>query len=136
MTVAAPNAAELELLDADEQQSLRVSYWSVVWGQLQKKRAAVWGMWCIAFLIAVAVYAPLLSLGQPFYWSVAGERSFPFFASLFNRLLFENSVDLFFNLLMVLSPLYAGLYFAVRAKSGPRFGLLREKLQDDAVQVG
>lgn len=128
MTAAAPNQTTPGALDPAEHESLRVSYWSVVWGQLQKKRAAVWGMWSIVLLVVIAVYAPLLSLGQPLYWSVAGETSFPFFASLFNRLLFENSVDLFFNLLMVLSPLYAGVYFAVRARSGADFTAVRGRL--------
>ena len=128
MTAAAPDMKALEAPGASEEESLRVSYWSVVWEQLRKRRTAVWGMWSIAALVTIAVYAPLLSLGQPLYWSVAGETSFPLFASLFNRLLFENSVDLFFNLLMVLSPLYACLYFLVRARSGSHFGVVRGRL--------
>ena len=126
MTAAAPPLDALG--DSLEQESLRVSYWSVVWGQLRKKRTAVWGMWSIAFLFAAAVYAPLISLGQPLYWSVDGHASFPLFAALFNRLLFENSVDLFFNLLMVLSPLYLVIYLAVRARSGTAFGVVRGRL--------
>ena len=70
MTVATPEIdAEVEALV--EEESLRVSYWSVVWEQLRKKRTAVWGMWSIVVLIAIAVYAPLLSLGQPLLWTTA-----------------------------------------------------------------
>ena len=57
-------------------------------------------------LFLIAVYAPLLSLNQPFFWRTGGTWSAPFFPALFNRLLFENGIDIFFNLLLVLSPIY------------------------------
>jgi peptide/nickel transport system permease protein len=63
---------------------------------------AVFGLYCIAFLVLIAIAAPLLSLNQPFIWSAGEGLQFPFFRALFNRLLFENSVDILFNLLLVL----------------------------------
>ena len=84
----------------------RASYWGVVWGQLRKNRLAVFGLRCILLLVLLAVYAPLLALNTPFFLYSPDGLEFPLFPLLFNRLFFENSVDIFFNLLMVLSPLY------------------------------
>jgi peptide/nickel transport system permease protein len=99
----------------------RSSYWMLVWGELRKKREAVIGLWCIAVLFAVAVAAPLISLNQPFVYASGEGRSFPFFRALFNRLLFENSVDVFFNLLLVLGPVYVAVYVALRHRLGTAF---------------
>ncbi len=96
--------------------SERISYWSIVWDQLRKNRIAVFGLWCIGGLVLVAIYAPLLSLNQPLVWRDSGGWSFPLFPALFNRLLFENAVDVFFNLVMVLSPLYAMVWWALRRR--------------------
>jgi len=100
--------------------STRVSYGSIVWAQLRRNRLALAGIWCIAVLFLLAVYAPFFYLDQPFFWSGGGDWHMPFFGALFNRLLFENSVDLFFNLLLLLSPILVGVYFGVRRALGPR----------------
>jgi peptide/nickel transport system permease protein len=89
----------------------RISYWDVVWGELRKKRLAVGGLWCIAALFVLAVFAPFVSLNQPLLWNDGDGWSSPFWSALFNRLLFENSVDVFFNVALVLSPLYAFVYW-------------------------
>jgi peptide/nickel transport system permease protein len=100
------------------QSSERISYWSIVWEQLRKNRIAVFGLWCIGALVLLAVYAPLLSLDQPLVWRDATGWSSPLLAGLFNRLLFENAVDVFFNLLMVLSPLYAAVWALASRRVG------------------
>ena len=97
----------------------RSSYWAMVWAELSKNPIAMAGLVAIAFLFVIAVYAPLISLNQPFVWDAGAGRTYPFFASLFNRLLFENAVDVFFNLLMVLSPVYAGAYALLRRRGRP-----------------
>jgi peptide/nickel transport system permease protein len=99
----------------------RISYWDIVWGELRKKRLAVGGLWCILALFLLAVYAPLVSLNQPLFWNAGNGWSSPIWASLFNRLLFENAVDLFFNLALVLSPVYAlaFLILARRSRGSP-----------------
>jgi len=109
---------------ASASDSERISYWSIVWEQLRKNRIAVFGLWCIGGLVLLAIYAPLLSLNQPLLWRDSGGWSFPLFPALFNRLLFENAVDVFFNLLMVLSPVYAGAWWALRRRV-PRGRLVR-----------
>lgn len=114
--MTASDAIEPSAEDASPQH--RVSYWDIVWNELRKKRLAVAGLWCILGLFVLAVYAPLLSLNQPLVWNTGEGSSSPFLSALFNRLLFENAVDVFFNLLFVLSPAYALVYFLAVRRSG------------------
>ena len=91
---------------SDVLQGERLSYWALVRAQFAKNRPAVFGMWSVLGLFVLATIAPLLAMDQPFVWDQGEGLHFPFFGALFNRLLFENGVDLFFNLLLILSPLY------------------------------
>jgi peptide/nickel transport system permease protein len=100
-----PEAPEIDPVD-------EVTYWSIVWEQFQKNRLAYWGMWALLGMLLLAIYAPLLCLEQPFVFTAvdpatgASVTEYPWFRSLlFDRNLFENAVDIFFNLVMVLSPL-------------------------------
>lgn len=81
-----------------------VSYAASVWRRLAKNRIAVIGLYSIFGLLLVATLAPMIALNQPFYYRTEQGVSFPWFSALFNRLFFENSVDIFFNLLLVASP--------------------------------
>lgn len=121
MTVATPEIAPVPSAEPVE----RASHWALVWEELGKNRIAMAGLVAIAVLFVLAVYTPLLSLNQPFVWDAGGGRSYPFFSSLFNRLLFENAVDVFFNLLMVLSPLYAGVYYWSRRRGAAASRLVK-----------
>ncbi len=115
-----PNTPGAELmLDSDE--SLRISYFAQVWQRFRKNRIALFGVWCIIAMILLAVFAPALCLNQPFYFNGPAGVEFPFFRGLFNRLLFENGVDLFFNLLLVLSPAYVGLWLLTKQRLRARF---------------
>ncbi len=113
---------------SEESATLRSSYWSVVWTQLSRNRVAVTGLWCIAGLFILAVYAPFLNFSQPIIWVSNAGTSFPFFSSLFNRLLFENAVDIFFNLILALSPVYVAIFYLVKMGSGRRFPRHRARL--------
>ncbi len=93
----------------------KVSYWSVVWSQFKKNKMAIWGLWAIAVMFFLAVYAPLIAFDAPFYYSINGAGEYPFFKELFNANRFENSVDIFFNIIMVASPLYI-LFFVFITK--------------------
>lgn len=106
----------------------KISYLSMVWARMRKSRITVFGVWCIGFLVLLAIFAPIVSLNQPFYWNEGTTAEYPFFRGLFNRLLFENTVDIFFNLLLVLGPLYAALFYAVKKKTGRRFFQVRIRL--------
>jgi peptide/nickel transport system permease protein len=87
-----------------------VSHAGSVLARLGRNRVAVLGLYAILGLVALATLAPALALNQPFYWNAGDGPEFPWFASLFNRLLFENGVDVFFNALLVSAP-FLGLGF-------------------------
>ncbi len=94
--------------------------------ELVKRTTTRVGLWCIAALLVLAVYAPFVSLDQPLAWNEGPGWSFPLFGALFNRLLFENSIDVFFNLALVLSPLYVAVAVAARKSEAlRRFGRRR-----------
>lgn len=99
-TVVVPGAEP-----AEEAQG--VSYWASVGRRLRKNRLAVLGVYAIVGLVALAMAAPVLSLNQPFFWSAGEGLELPWLRALFNRLLFESAVDLFFNLALVLAPFVA-----------------------------
>jgi peptide/nickel transport system permease protein len=97
------------------------SYGEAVLRRLSKNRMAVFGMRAVLGLILVATLAPVLALNQPFYWDAGSGAEFPWLRALFNRLLFENAVDILFNLLLVTAPL---VWFAARwlRRRHPRIG--------------
>ena len=78
-----------------------LTYFDIVWTQFKKNRLAVAAMWFLGVVVLVAVCSPLIASDRPFVWVDAGQTSHPWFTSLFDRNLFENPVDIFFNLLMV-----------------------------------
>jgi peptide/nickel transport system permease protein len=77
--------------------------------RLGRNRVARVGLFTIAGLFALSAFAPVLALNQPFYWNAGGGPEFPWLPALFNRLLFENGVDVFFNVLLVTAP-FAALF--------------------------
>ncbi|MEE3331138.1 MAG: ABC transporter permease [Myxococcota bacterium] len=105
--------------------AMKTSYWALVWEQLAGNRVAMFGLGAVGLFVFMAVYAPLFSLDQPLVWSAEGELRFPWFGALFNRLLFENAVDIFFNLAMLLSPVCLGLYIWLQRRHAVDFGLVR-----------
>lgn len=105
-----------------------VSYLQRVWARLRQNAIARVGLRCIAGLVVLATVAPVLSHDQPFYWADASGVRLPWLRSLFNRLVFENGVDIYFNLLLVAGPLYFALLAWLRrggASLAQRFRLAR-----------
>ncbi len=92
--------------------------------RLAKNRVALWGLYAVIGLVLVATGAPLFALNQPFYWNAGHGAEFPWLRALFNRLLFENSVDILFNLLLVTAPL-AALALALRSRLYSRWSSAR-----------
>lgn len=80
------------------------SYSSAVLRRFRKNRAAVAGLYAVLGLLGIATLAPVLALNQPLYWNAGAGPEFPWLSALFNRLLFENAVDILFNLLLVTAP--------------------------------
>lgn len=93
----APPAAPLDAPNASHAESLL--------RRLSKRRTAVLGLRAVAALVIIATFAPVLALNQPLYWNAGAGPEFPWLSALFNRLLFENAVDIFFNLLLVTAPI-------------------------------
>src|SRR5262245_35741561 len=117
-----------ELPSIEETVAERVGGFALVWRELEKNRVAVWGLRAIALLIVLAVAAPLLSSNQPFVYRDASGLSSPWARSLFDRLVFENSIDLLFNLLLVLVLPFAVAWLVAKRRLGSRFSRLRGRL--------
>jgi peptide/nickel transport system permease protein len=92
------------------------SYAASVLRRLAKNRIAVYGLYAVAGLCALATAAPVLALNQPFYWNAGHGTELPWFRALFNRLFFENTVDVFFNLLLLSAPLAALVVWWLRRR--------------------
>jgi len=106
----------------------RISYFTLVWRELKKDRVAVVGLWAVLGLVVLAVGAPLLSQDQPFLYCDAGGCSSPWLRGLFDRLVFESSVDIFYNLLLVLAPPYALALAVLKKRAGVRLPQRRRRL--------
>ncbi|MGC6417586.1 MAG: ABC transporter permease [Bradymonadia bacterium] len=92
-----------------------VTFSDIVWLQFKKNRVAYLALWALAFLFILAICAPIIASDRAFYWAEGGETYFPWFTSLFDDNYFENGVDKFFNLLLVLGmPLLAIWLIAVK----------------------
>ena len=79
-----------------------LTYGDIVWGQFKKNRVAYGSLWGLALLFLLAIFAPLLASSTPFIWTDETGTSYPWFTTLFDTQYFENGVDLFFNLVMVM----------------------------------
>ena len=78
-----------------------LTYGDIVWGQFQKNKVAVVALGFLSILCAIAIFCPIVASDRPFIWTENGETSYPWFTSLFDRNYYESSVDIFFNLAMV-----------------------------------
>jgi ABC-type dipeptide/oligopeptide/nickel transport system permease subunit len=110
-----------------------LTYGDIVWGQLRKNKFAIYSLYLLIGLFAVAIYSPLVASDRPFIWTENGETTYPWFSSLFDRNYFENAVDIFFNLLLVTSLPLMGLWFAglkYIQKSTPAKRPRRRKIQN------
>ena len=87
-----------------------------LWRRISADRVAAAGLWMLAALLLLAIYAPLIASGRPYFLVVPEEAAgsgfgalqggltFPLFSGLFDRHQFQSGVDLFFNGLLVGSP--------------------------------
>lgn len=94
--------AELQALIDREEEDADLTYGDIVWTQFKKNRVAYWALWGLGTLILLAVFAPVIASTRPLWWSLGDEAGSPWFWSLFDTNFFENPLDLFFNLGMVL----------------------------------
>jgi peptide/nickel transport system permease protein len=85
-----------------------LTYGDIVWGQFRKNPTAYASLGLLGILFLTAIICPAIASDRPFIWTENGETTYPWLSSLFDRNYFENSIDIFFNLLMVLGlPLLA-----------------------------
>jgi len=92
---------------------------------MRRNRIAMAGVWAVAAFFALAIAAPLVSLDQPFVVIARDAILWPWFGALFNRLVFENAVDVFFNLLLVLVPVLAIVLARLRRRHAADFARVR-----------
>ena len=45
----------------------KIGFWSIVWAQFKKNKVAVFGLFCVVFLVLLAIFAPVITLDKPFY---------------------------------------------------------------------
>lgn len=112
----------------------RIGYWTIVWNQLQRNKLAMFGVYAVVALIAIAVFAPIAALNRPFVFfppsgveRPAGALMFPWLFALFDVNFFENGVDFFFNTAMVLSPVFLGAWWYFKKEMGEEWPLVRGK---------
>jgi peptide/nickel transport system permease protein len=95
----------------------RASYWAIVGAQLRKNRVAMVAYRLLQGLLVAAVAAPLFAFNVPLLQLGDGAPKVPLFSRLFDRTIFENGVDVFFNLALLALPAWlaaAGLGRRVR----------------------
>jgi len=83
-----------------------VTFWDIVRRQFKANRVAVFALRSVYLLIVLATTAPLISLNIPYVWKSESGVEFPLFVKLFDRTIFPSGVDIFFNLLLLLGPLW------------------------------
>jgi peptide/nickel transport system permease protein len=99
----------------DASRSEDLTFADIVWIQFKKNRVALVSAWGLAGLFFIAITAPLFASSRPFFWNAGEGASYPWFSSLFDRNYFENPVDIFFNLLLILGiPLLIGWFVRVK----------------------
>jgi len=83
-----------------------VSFWDIVRRQFLRNRVAVAALWSVVALVVLAICAPLIALNIPFViWDSEGVR-WPLFIHLFDGHIFASGVDIFFNMLLVVLPIW------------------------------
>lgn len=100
------------------------TYWGLVWTQFRKNAWGRVALWVVAALFLIATYAPVVALDVPFWLHDArdGTTRWPWFGALFDRHVFENFVDIVFNVLMFLLPV-AGVGAVALRRAGRRVSL-------------
>ena len=85
-----------------------LSFSDIVWQQFKKNKMAYVSLWLLGGLFVLAVIAPLIASERPFVWKDAEGTFYPWLKSLFDHNYYENGIDKFFNLLLILgTPLFA-----------------------------
>ena len=92
------------------EQNNDVTFSEIVWQQFKKNNIALGSLWVLGGLFILAVIAPVVASERPFVWSEDGQTYFPWFRSLFDHNDYENGVDKFFNLILLMGAPISGCY--------------------------
>ncbi len=63
------SSSEVPQTAADLQAQVGISYWNIVRAQFRKNHVAMFGRYCVIFLMLLAVYAPLVASDRPYWYS-------------------------------------------------------------------
>lgn len=83
-----------------------ISFWDIARRQFRKDRTGMFALRCLIGLIVLATAAPLLCMNIPYLMRTPDGLRWPLFERLFDRLVYAGGVDIFFNLMLVLAPLW------------------------------
>jgi ABC-type dipeptide/oligopeptide/nickel transport system permease subunit len=84
----------------------QVTYWDIVRAQFRKNRPAVVAGHCVRVLVVLATMAPLIAMNVPYVMKGPSGIEWPLSDRLFNRILFPSGVDILFNLLLIVGPVW------------------------------
>ena len=82
--------------------------------QLYKHRTAKYLLGVLALLVALGVYAPIFSTSKPFAVCYQNQWYFPFFKYLFYQGLYTKKVDIFYNIMMLLLPIFLLAVYSIK----------------------
>jgi len=87
------------------------SFWSDAATRFWHEKAGLFGATILFIFVFVALYAPFLASSKPIVVCLDGEWYFPLFRYYFSSLFFTKSIDLFFNVLGAMAPLFFIAFF-------------------------
>ncbi len=95
-------------------------YSDLVWHQFKKYTLAYRSLQMLVALLLLAVFAPLLASDKPLLWRVSnGPWESPWFWSLFDRNVYEGTLDIVFNVMLVLGVPSFFLFFVGAVREPP-----------------
>lgn len=90
------------------------TYWQLVWKQFKYHRLGLAALVIIILFCLVGVYAPFLASSKPIAVKYHGEWYFPLFRYMFYTGFFTKRLDIFYNLLIFILPLFLGAFFLLK----------------------
>ncbi len=100
------------------------TYWQIVWKQFSRNRLALFSLTIVCLFCLVGIYAPFLASSKPLVVRFDGEWYFPLFRYLFFPGFFTKPLDLFYNLLIFIFPLFILAWISLKNRPKTRFWAL------------
>lgn len=90
------------------------SYWKNVWKKFLTHKLGLLSLIVVFLFCLMGIYAPFLASSKPIFIIYDGSWYFPLFRYLFFQGFFTKNIDIFFNILAILLPLFLGLSLGFR----------------------